>query len=70
MQLSLAVVIWNQPAEDAYPISAFTYILVYKDLSYLGNKAKAQEHLAALERICARQCDEYRDLARAVAQAK
>ena len=42
MQHSLAVDIWNQPAEDAYPISAFTYILVYKDLSYLGNKAKAQ----------------------------
>ena len=35
-----------------------------------GNKAKAQEHLAALERICGRNCDEYRDLARAIAQAK
>jgi phosphate transport system substrate-binding protein len=42
MGASLAVDIWNQPAEDAYPISAFTYVLVYKDLSYLGNKAKAQ----------------------------
>lgn len=35
-----------------------------------GDKAKAQEHLAALERICGRNCDEYRDLARAIAQAK
>jgi phosphate transport system substrate-binding protein len=42
MKGSLAVDIWNQPGEDAYPISAFTYVLVYKDLSYLGNKAKAQ----------------------------
>jgi phosphate transport system substrate-binding protein len=24
--------IWNQPGENAYPISAFTYIIVYKDL--------------------------------------
>ena len=39
------------------------YILV-------GNKAKAEEHLAALERICTKRCDEYQDLARAVAQAK
>ena len=36
----------------------------------VGNKAKAQEHLAALERICTKRCDEYQDLARAVAQAK
>ena len=36
----------------------------------VGNKAKAQEHLAALERLCARRCEEYQDLARAIAQAK
>ena len=36
----------------------------------VGNKAKAQEHLAALERICTKRCDEYEDLARAIAQAK
>jgi tetratricopeptide (TPR) repeat protein len=36
----------------------------------VGNKAKAQEHLSALERICTRRCDEYQDLARAIAQAK
>ena len=35
-----------------------------------GDKAKAQEHLAALERICGRGCEEYQDLARAIAQAK
>jgi len=36
----------------------------------VGNKAKAQEHLSALERICTKRCDEYQDLARAIAQAK
>lgn len=36
----------------------------------VGNKAKAQEHLAALERICGKGCEEYQDLARAIAQAK
>ena len=35
-----------------------------------GNKAKAQEHLAALERICGKGCEEYQDLSRAIAQAK
>ncbi|MFO1314626.1 MAG: tetratricopeptide repeat protein [Burkholderiales bacterium] len=35
-----------------------------------GDKAKAQQHLAALERICGKGCDEYQDLARAIAQAK
>ena len=32
MKDSLAVDIWNQPGEGAYPIAAFTYIIVYKDL--------------------------------------
>jgi len=43
MKDSLAVNIWNQPGDNAYPISAFTYIIVYKDLGYLKdtNKAKA-----------------------------
>lgn len=40
-----------------------TYLLV-------GDKAKAQEHLEALERICTKRCDEYQDLARAIARAK
>ena len=39
---SLAVDIWNQKGENAYPISAFTYIIVYKDLSYVGSKQEAQ----------------------------
>ena len=43
MDKGLAVNIWNQAGENAYPISAFTYIIVYKDLGYLKdeNKAKA-----------------------------
>ncbi|HEX8915377.1 MAG TPA: phosphate ABC transporter substrate-binding protein PstS [Humisphaera sp.] len=40
---ALAVDIWNQDGEAAYPISAFTYILVYKDLGYLGDANKAKE---------------------------
>ena len=36
----------------------------------LGNKAKARELLAALERICGRKCDEYLDLQNAIAAAK
>jgi Flp pilus assembly protein TadD len=35
-----------------------------------GRKAQAQEHLAALEKICGRGCDEYQDLAKAIAAAK
>lgn len=36
----------------------------------LGNKAKAREHLARLEKICGKDCAEYKDLARAIATAK
>jgi len=36
----------------------------------IGDKAKAQQHLAALDRICGKGCEEYRDLAKAIAQAK
>ena len=36
-----------------------------------GDKAKAREHLAALERLCrGRDCEEYRDLAKAISEAK
>jgi len=35
-----------------------------------GNKAKAREHLAALERLCGKDCDEQRNLAKAIAAAK
>ena len=36
----------------------------------MGNKAKAREHLAALGRICGKQCGEYRELQKAIATAK
>ena len=32
-----------------------------------GLRAKAEEHLGQLERICGRNCEEYQDLARALA---
>ena len=36
------VSIVDAPGEDSYPIASFTYLLVYKDLSYMGQKkAKA-----------------------------
>ena len=35
-----------------------------------GNRAKAQEHLAALERLCGKGCAEYQDLAKAIAAAR
>ena len=38
----LAADIWNQPGDQAYPISSFTYLIVYKDLSNLQNKEQAQ----------------------------
>ena len=34
-----------------------------------GNKAKAREHLAILGKLCNQACDEYRDLAKAIATA-
>ncbi len=34
-----------------------------------GDKARAREHLAILATLCNRDCDEYRDLARAIAAA-
>ncbi len=40
-----------------------TYLMV-------GNKAKAREHLAKLERLCGKKCDEYQDLQKAIAAAK
>lgn len=43
MKADLAVNIWNQDGDDAYPIAAFTYIIVYKDLGYLKSQEKAAE---------------------------
>ena len=34
-----------------------------------GDKAKAREHLAILARLCKQDCEEYRDLAKAIAAA-
>jgi phosphate transport system substrate-binding protein len=42
MDKTLAVNIWNQPGENTYPISAFTYIIVYKDLGYVKDATKAK----------------------------
>ena len=40
---NLAVNIWNQEGKDAYPIAAFTYILVYKNLNTnIQDEAKAK----------------------------
>lgn len=36
----LAVNIWNQPGDEAYPIAAFTYIVVYTDLSNIQDTSK------------------------------
>lgn len=38
----LAANIWNQPAAEAYPIAAFTYIIVYSDLSNLASADDAR----------------------------
>lgn len=34
--------IWDQPGEKTYPISAFTYIILYKDLSNLKSDVEAK----------------------------
>ena len=34
--------IWDQKGDEAYPISTFTYLIVYKDLSNLKSKEQAQ----------------------------
>lgn len=34
--------IWNSPKAEAYPISALTYVIVYRDLGNLSSKAEAQ----------------------------
>src|SRR5262249_7679596 len=38
----LTLPIWNQSGKDAYPISTFSYIILYKDLAYLKDPAKAK----------------------------
>ncbi len=41
----LAANIWDQPGEQAFPISSFTYLIVYKDMKNLPSKQSAQELL-------------------------
>jgi len=36
----------------------------------VGDRAKAQQHLGALERLCGKGCAEYQDLARAIGAAR
>jgi phosphate transport system substrate-binding protein len=37
----LTASIWDQGGDKSYPISTFTYLIVYKDLSYVKDAAKA-----------------------------
>jgi phosphate transport system substrate-binding protein len=39
---SLVVPLWNQSGKDAYPICGLVYVLVYQDLSYVKEEAKAK----------------------------
>jgi phosphate transport system substrate-binding protein len=39
---TLAVRLWSQDGDDVYPISSFTYLICYKDLSYLHDQARAR----------------------------
>jgi phosphate transport system substrate-binding protein len=39
---TLAVRLWTRDGDNAYPIASFTYLIAYKDLSYLKDEAKAQ----------------------------
>lgn len=39
---TLTVRLWSRDGDDVYPISSFTYLICYKDLSYLKDRAKAQ----------------------------
>ncbi len=55
-------------AIDARHIGAHEYI--GEAYVLVGDKAKAQAHLAALERICGKGCEEYQDLAKAIAERK
>ncbi len=41
MDKNNAAELWNQPGTGVYPIAGFTYVMVYKDLSFLKEQAKA-----------------------------
>jgi len=42
MRKTLAVSIWNQPGDNAYPISSFSYLIVYQDLNNLKSAERAK----------------------------
>jgi phosphate transport system substrate-binding protein len=41
-QKTLAIRLWSREGDDVYPISSFTYLICYKNLSYLRDPAKAR----------------------------
>ena len=42
MKESLVVPLWNQAGKDVYPICGLVYVLVYEDLAYVKDEAKAK----------------------------
>ena len=42
MTESLVVPLWNQPGKEVYPICGLVYVLVYEDLAYVKDEAKAK----------------------------
>jgi phosphate ABC transporter phosphate-binding protein len=42
MTAGLTADIWNQDAAEAYPIASFSYVMIYKDLAYTKDEAKAK----------------------------
>lgn len=40
--------LWNQPGKGVYPISAFTYVIFYKDLNNIKSEAEAKAMLGFL----------------------
>jgi tetratricopeptide (TPR) repeat protein len=53
----------NPAHKGAHEYIGEAYVMV-------GDKARARQHLAALERICGKQCEEYEDLQKAIQTAK
>ena len=42
MTKGLTADIWNQDGAEAYPIASFSYVMIYKDLAYTKDEAKAK----------------------------
>ncbi|HMN40941.1 MAG TPA: phosphate ABC transporter substrate-binding protein PstS [Phycisphaerales bacterium] len=45
----LSTDIWNQPGDASYPIAAFTYLIVYKDLNNLKSAEEAKALVAFMD---------------------